>query len=70
MYDRNIPKNISSLLLITILVGGFCSRALINLKPVLEIYRIEKTKRNINTLSILYIFSIFSFVQNFTSQSL
>lgn len=70
MYDRNIPKNISSLLLITNFDGGFCNRALINLNPVRITYSVEKIKTNIKILSILSIFIFFPLVQNFISQSL
>ena len=70
MYDRNIPKNISSLLLITSFDGGFCNRALINLNPVRITYSVEKIKTNIKILSILSIFIFFPLVQNFSSQSL
>lgn len=70
MYDMDIPKKISSLLLNTSCDGGSCSRALTNLNTVLRTAMIEKINVNKNKLSKLSIVSFFSFFQNFISQSL
>ena len=64
------PSKKSSLLLRTNLSGSVCSRALINLKHVLNTFKTENIKQNKNKDSILSIFSLFSFVKNFVSQSL
>jgi hypothetical protein len=62
MYDNAIPKNISSLLFIINLIGGFDNRALINLCVTRKTSNIENIFKNKNKLSILFISFFFSFV--------
>ena len=54
-YEIVIPKYISSLPSRTNRVGGFCSRALTNLKTVLNTVNTEKMNRNKNNESTLNI---------------
>ena len=68
MYDTQKPINISSLLLISTLTGGFCSRALTSFSVILEITKTENINKNKNIVSVLSIFSFFSLVKNFTSK--
>jgi len=61
-YDIVIPKNISSLPDNTNRLGGFCSRALINLVTILTMFRTEKIKRNKNSVSKLTITQVFFYL--------
>lgn len=70
MYETQEPINISSLLPISTLTGGFCSRALTSFNVILEITKTENINKNKNIDSVLSIFSFFSFIKNFTSERL
>lgn len=70
MYETQEPINISSLLPISTLTGGFCSRALTSFNVILEITKTENININKNIDSVLNIFSFFSFIKNFTSERL
>ena len=55
MYEMENKSDKSSLLLNSILTGGFCSRALIKINKILEVCKILNTSKNINIVCVLSI---------------